>query len=67
MITAADALYFFSLKQPGALLSVISVIRRASVIITFLCGAVFFKEGNLKAKSFNLLLMAAGVVMLLIF
>lgn len=67
LITAADALYFFSLKQPGALLSVISVIRRASVIITFLCGAVFFKEGNLKAKSFNLLLMAAGVVMLLIF
>lgn len=67
LITAADALYFFSLKQPGALLSVISVIRRASVIITFLCGAVFFKEGNLKAKSFNLLLMAAGVAMLLIF
>ena len=67
LITAADALYFLSLKQPGALLSVISVIRRASVIITFLCGAVFFKEGNLKAKSFNLLLMAAGVVMLLIF
>ena len=67
LITAADALYFFSLKQPGALLSVISVIRRASVIITFLCGAIFFKEGNLKAKSFNLLLMAAGVAMLLIF
>ena len=67
LITAADALYFFSLKQPEALLSVISVIRRASVIITFLCGAIFFKEGNLKAKSFNLLLMAAGVAMLLIF
>ena len=66
LITGADALYFFALKQPGALLSVISVIRRAAVIITFICGAVFFKEGKLRAKGLNLLLMAAGVALLLV-
>ncbi len=66
LITGADALYFFALKQPDALLSVVSVIRRAAVIITFLCGAVFFKEGNLKAKGLNLAVMAAGVVLLLL-
>ena len=66
LITGADALYFFSLKQPDALLSVISVIRRASVIITFFCGIIFFKEGNIRAKGLNLLLMAAGVALLLI-
>ena len=66
LITGADALYFFALKQPDALLSVISLIRRAAVIITFVCGAVFFKEGNIKAKGLNLLLMATGVVLLLI-
>ncbi len=66
LITGADALYFFALKQPGALLSVVSVIRRASVIVAFLCGAIFFKEGNIRAKALNLLLMASGVVLLLL-
>ena len=66
LITAADACYFFALKQPDALLSVISVIRRASVLVTFLCGALLFKEGNLRAKALNMLLLAAGVVLLLI-
>ena len=66
LITGADALYFFALKQPGAMLSVISVIRRAAVIVTFLCGVIFFKEGNVRAKGLNMLLMAAGVVLLVI-
>ncbi|MBO4566651.1 MAG: DMT family transporter [Bacteroidales bacterium] len=66
LITGADALYFFSLKEPGALLSVISVIRRASVLVTFVFGAILFKEGNLRAKGLNMLLMAAGVVLLLL-
>lgn len=65
LITGADALYFFSLKVPGAMLSIISVIRRASVLVTFACGALLFREKGLKAKTFNMLLLAAGVVMLL--
>ncbi len=66
LITGADALYFFSLKQPGALLSVISVIRRASVLVTFVLGVLLFKEGNIRRKALNMLLMALGVVILLI-
>ena len=66
LITAADACYFFALKQPDALLSIISVIRRASVLVTFLCGALLFREKNLRAKAFNMLLLAAGVVLLLL-
>ena len=66
LITGADALYFFALKQPDALLSVISVVRRASVLVSFILGAIFFKEGNLRAKGLNMILMAAGVVLLLI-
>lgn len=66
LITGADALYFFALKQPDAMLSVISVVRRASVLVTFIFGAVIFKERNLGAKGLNMLLMAAGVVLLLI-
>lgn len=66
LITAADALYFIALKQPDALLSVISVVRRTSVLVTFLCGAWLFREGNIKAKGLNMLLMVLGVALLLI-
>ncbi len=66
LITGADALYFFSLKQPDALLSVISVVRRSSVLVTFLCGAWFFHEGNLRAKGLNMLLMLSGLTLLML-
>lgn len=66
LITGADALYFFALKQPDALLSIISVVRRASVLVTFVLGAIIFHEGNIRAKGLNMLLMAVGVVLLLI-
>ncbi|MCQ2143551.1 MAG: DMT family transporter [Bacteroidales bacterium] len=66
LITAADMLYFFSLKQDGALLSVISLARRSSVIVTFAVGALFFKEKNVKAKSLALAVLLAGMVLLLI-
>lgn len=66
LITGADALYFFALKQPGALLSVISVVRRASVLVTFIFGALLFRETNVRAKALNMLLLATGVVILLL-
>ena len=66
LITGADMLYFFSLKQDGALLSVISLIRRSSVIITFGVGAVLFSEKRIAQKAGVLLLMLAGVVLLML-
>ena len=66
LITGADMLYFFSLKQDGALLSVISLIRRSSVIITFGVGAVLFSEKRIAQKAGVLALMLAGVVLLML-
>ena len=65
LITAADALYFFAIKQDGALLSVISMIRRSSVIITFLGGALLFREHNIRDKALDLGIMLAGLALLL--
>lgn len=65
LITVSDSLYFFAVKDPDALLSVISMIRRSSVVITFLAGAVFFKEGHVRDKVVDLVLMMAGVSLLL--
>ncbi len=63
-ITAADALYFFALKQPDAMLSVISLVRRSSVIVTFLLGAWVFREKNLGRKGLIMALLLCGIVLL---
>lgn len=63
-ITASDFLYFLSLSSPGSMLSVVSMLRRSSVIITFICGAVFFKEKNLKEKGVALAILLVAMAIL---
>ncbi len=61
----ADAFYFAAIASDGALISVISPIRRTSVIIGFLGGVFVLKERlNLGWKSLCLGLMLAGVILL---
>ncbi|MBQ5930993.1 MAG: DMT family transporter, partial [Tidjanibacter sp.] len=45
-LSIADFCYFNALAQEGALLAVISLIRRGSVIVSFSLGALIFKERN---------------------
>jgi len=66
LITGADALYFYSLSKEGSLVSVISLIRRSSVIITFAMGAIFFKEKNIASKAVSLGILLAGIVLLML-
>lgn len=61
-ISAADFAYFSALNQPDAMISVVSLIRRGSVIVSFACGVIIFKEKNLKAKALDLLLIIIGMV-----
>lgn len=65
LITASDMLYFFSLKDEGAMLSIISMLRRCSVVITFVLGAILFKEKRIKDKAIDLLVLMAGLTLLL--
>ena len=65
-LSAADFLYFYSLSIPGAMISVVSMIRRASVIVSFFCGALIFKENNLKVKAIELSLVILSMVFLFI-
>ena len=66
LITGADMAYFFALGSEGALLSVISIMRRASVIVTFVFGALIFKEKNLKGKAVALVFLLAAMVCLML-
>lgn len=66
LITISDALYFFALKDEGALLSVISMIRRSSTVITFVFGALVFKEHNIRDKAIDLIILLGGISLLLL-
>ena len=55
-ISAADFAYFYALSYEDSLISVVSMIRRSSVLVSFMCGALLFREKNLREKFFDLLL-----------
>ena len=63
-ISAADFAYLSALEQPDSLISVVSLVRRSSVIVSFICGAIIFKERNLKAKALDLIFILAGMVLI---
>ena len=65
-LSTADCMYFYSLSLPAAMISIVSMIRRGSVFVSFLFGAWFFHERNLKAKAVDLALVLLGMVFLYI-
>ena len=65
-LSIADFVYFYSLSLPDAMISIVSMIRRGSVIVSFLFGAMIFNEKNLKAKAFDLALVLLGMLFLYI-
>lgn len=65
-LSAADFVYFYALSIPGAMISIVSMVRRGSVIVSFLFGAVLLHEKNLKSKAVDLLLVLLGMLFLYI-
>ena len=61
---AADFCYFTALAQEGALIAVVSMIRRGSVVVAFLFGALLLHEKNLKHKAIDLALILIGLFFL---
>ena len=65
-LTAADMAYFFALSEPEAMISIVSMVRRGSVVVSFLFGAIYFQEKNLRAKAFDMVLVLLGMLCLYI-
>jgi drug/metabolite transporter (DMT)-like permease len=63
-LLAADFVYFTAVANPEALISVISPIRRASVIVAFAFGILHLGELHWKAKSMCIAGILVGVVFL---
>lgn len=64
LLAAADWLYFRGLAIPDVPISVGSLLRRFSVVITFVIGAWLFHEANLRRKAVALGAILFGVVLL---
>lgn len=65
-LSLADLVYFWALSQPGAMISIVSMIRRSSVLVSFWGGVFIFKEKNIKTKIFDLALIVIGLIFLYI-
>ena len=63
-LTAADIAYFYSLSQPGAMISVVSMIRRGSVLVSFCYGVVVLRESPVRAKAADLLVLLLSLGLL---
>lgn len=65
-LTVADLAYFYSLSLDGAMISIVSMIRRGSVVVPFCYGVFVLRERNVRAKLLDLGLLLVSLALLVI-
>ncbi len=65
-ISIADFAYFAALSDQEAMISIVSMVRRSSVIVSFMCGALLLREKNLRSKALDLVFILIGMILLYI-
>ena len=65
-LTLSDYSYFYALSFDDSLISILAVLRRSSVVISFTAGAFLFREINLTRKSLVLVGILIGVFLILL-
>jgi drug/metabolite transporter (DMT)-like permease len=65
LLLLSDALYFHALTMPGALVSVISTLRRTNVVLSFALGSLLFGERYRLRKSLALSGVILGIFLIL--
>jgi transporter family protein len=60
-LVLADFVYFLALAQPGSMISMVSALRRTSVVFTFLMAGMILKEQNIGLKLLVLLGILTGI------
>lgn len=64
LLLAADLVYFAALADPQALVSVVSTVRRCSVVVPFAFGIRALRETNLRPKAVCVTTILVGVFLL---
>ena len=65
-LTIADVAYFYSLSIDGSMISVVSMIRRGSVLVSFLYGVAVLREKNVRMKLIDLSILLLGLISLVL-
>jgi bacterial/archaeal transporter family protein len=65
-LTLSDYSYFYALSFDDSLISILAVLRRSSVLISFTAGAFLFREINLTRKSLVLAGILVGVFFIIL-
>lgn len=65
-LTVADMAYFYSLSIEGSMVAIVSMIRRGSVIVSFLYGVIALHEKNIKPKLIDLGVLLLSLLLLVI-
>jgi transporter family protein len=63
-LLVADFLYFTAITHEGALISVISPVRRSAVVITFLGGILLHSEKNFRPKAICIFALLIGIALI---
>lgn len=63
-LSAADFAYYYALSYDDSMISVVSMVRRSSVLVSFIGGVFLFREKNIKGKIIDLLLVLIGMLFL---
>jgi transporter family protein len=64
LLILADFCYFNAVSVPDAPISMISLLRRCSCVVTFVLGVKIFRDVNVKRKAAALVLLLAGAAIL---
>jgi transporter family protein len=65
-LAIADFVYFVGVADPDALIVILSVLRRCSVLISFFAGALLFREVNKRKKAVVLTGILIGVLLIIL-
>lgn len=65
LLAVSDYLIFHAIAEEGTAISLMSLMRRFSVALTFVFGALFFRETNLRRKGVALFLVLSGIALLI--
>lgn len=64
LLIVSDLVYFQAVSLPDAQISMISLLRRCSCVITFVAGAMIFRDKNVVKKFYALLIVLLGILLL---
>lgn len=65
-LSLADFVYLYALSLDGAMIAIVSMVRRASVLVSFTFAALILREKNLRDKAIDLGLVIVSMILLCI-